>query len=298
MKIIQSFWSKPSLHSDTLLVDARFNGGWPHRMVNYYSWAFSCLQLCKLYKEVELVTDDIGKEILVDKMRLPYTNISLALNDIDSYNHGLWTFGKVCAYGSQNGPFLHVDHDVFLWKELEQHVAGAALAAQHLELKGQPYSNMFLHICDTFRNVPSYFRPLYDMGFSPSWNTGVFGGNNIPFIQSYCAEVYSFLNRNKADVERAVKMNAGEFSVVIEQVILYAYAKHLGEDVNCLFPPCDSVPDEIGYFPLSGEDKDFVHCIGGYKKDRISYSFLEWKLKEYYPEYFERINYLVADSEI
>src|SRR5689334_17471879 len=122
MKIVQSFWSRPSLHSNTVLVDARFNGGWPHRLVNYYSWAFSCLQLCKFYKEVELVTDDWGKELLVNKLGLPYTKVSLALNEIDGFDQGLWVLGKICAYRCQEEPFLHIDHDVFLWKELDRNL--------------------------------------------------------------------------------------------------------------------------------------------------------------------------------
>jgi hypothetical protein len=97
MKIIQSFWTKPFLQSPDLQ-DSRMNGGWPARKYNYFSWALSCLQLCRYYQNVELVTDDLGKFILIEKLKLPYTSVKTELNRINDYNAGLWALGKICAY--------------------------------------------------------------------------------------------------------------------------------------------------------------------------------------------------------
>ncbi|MGO4294308.1 DUF6734 family protein [Chitinophaga sp. RAB17] len=298
MKIVQSFWSKPSRQSNSQLVDARFNGGWLHRSLNYYSWALSCLQLRKYYDSVELVTDEWGKEILIDKLNLPYTKVTVALDELNRFDAGMWTMGKVYAYGLQQEPFIHVDSDVFIWKPFEDDIVNAALVAQNLEEKGQGYSESFLTVCDTFSHVPEYFQPLYDQGFSPSANAGILGGNNIPFMQNYVREVFSFLDNNKKDLDSMIRQNAGNFSVVCEQVIFYSYAKHCGVDIGYLLPATPSLPPDIGYFHMAEQNRGLVHCVSFYKRDLLSYATLKWRLWENYPAYYNKINKLIADAEI
>src|SRR5215213_9355428 len=105
MKIVQSFWTKPFLQAGEFLIDSRMNGGWLDRKYNYFSWALSCLQLRKYYSEVELVTDNLGKFILIDCMQLPYTKVVVRLNEIDHYDSSLWALGKIFAYSLQTTPF-------------------------------------------------------------------------------------------------------------------------------------------------------------------------------------------------
>ena len=299
MKIIQSFWSKPFTRSDSLLIDARFNGGWPHRIMNYYSWALSCLQLCKFYDSVELVTDKLGKEILIDKLKLPYTRVTVALNDIDVYNEAFWALGKLYAYGLQKEPFLHVDGDIFIWKEFGDEIMNAALISQNLETKIPASQGVHKAIWQKFTYLPDYFKGLYDQEYGNCSNAGILGGNDFLFFENYVKEAFAFLDKNMQGIDSSmVDLNSGHLNVIFEQVIFYAYAKYCRKEVTYLFPEAELIPPEIGYFHAAARNRHFVHCFGFYKNIRIAYSFLEWKLKEFYPIYYKRITDMVAASEI
>ncbi len=106
MKIIQSFWSKPSYKKKNVKLHDRNNGGWTDKKYNYFSWALSCLQFRKYYDDVELITDEIGYNILIEKLKLPYTKVDVCLDKINHYHEDLWALGKIYAYSIQNTPFI------------------------------------------------------------------------------------------------------------------------------------------------------------------------------------------------
>src|SRR5690606_16040331 len=118
MKIIQSFWSKPSFHDKQDYTNARKFGGWLNFRYFLISTSFSCLTLRKHHKQIELYTDAVGHEIFINTLKLPYDDISLALNQLDNEDHKLWILGKVMAIRMQTRPFIHVDNDAYLWKQL------------------------------------------------------------------------------------------------------------------------------------------------------------------------------------
>lgn len=93
------------------------NEYWIDPVFHYLSWALSCLQLRQLYPEVELYTDDMGCQLLLEEFRLPYTNVNLTLNGFPFPSY-LRSASKLKTYALQEGPLLHIDGDVFLSKEL------------------------------------------------------------------------------------------------------------------------------------------------------------------------------------
>jgi hypothetical protein len=80
MKIVQTLWTKPIFNNDSSDIRHRFNGGWLSWKYYYFAWALSCLRFREYYKEVELVTDNLGKKILVDGIGLPYTSVKVELD--------------------------------------------------------------------------------------------------------------------------------------------------------------------------------------------------------------------------
>jgi len=130
MRIIQSFWSKPLRVSEDPSRAAKMNFGWPVRKYNYFSLALSCLQLASYYPDLELVTDDFGENLLIHKLQLPYKSVRSELNKLDDYHSGLWALGKIYSYSIQDGPFLHVDSDLFIFREFDRNIGSARLVAQ------------------------------------------------------------------------------------------------------------------------------------------------------------------------
>ncbi|SKA48609.1 hypothetical protein SAMN04488128_1155 [Chitinophaga eiseniae] len=299
MKIVQSFWTKPFLRSPDLLKDTRLNGGWPSRKYNYFSWALSCLQLRSFYDEVELVTDDLGKLMLIDKIGLPYTNVRVVMDKLDNYNPGLWALGKVYTYSIQDRPFLHVDNDVFIWQPFEDRVMSAPLAAQNLEGAASSYAATFNDICDKFPYIRPGIRELYGKKIIECSNAGILGGSDIAFFQEYTAEVFHFLKQNEEHLDHhMMHMNSTYINVVYEQVFFYWMAQAQQREVTYLFPDVIDFPNYIGYFHEALPNKNFVHCLGVFKQIRHVCNMLSRELKHRYPEYYYRIQELVASSEI
>ena len=116
MKILQTFWTGPTgVNKENLL---GIQAGWLSCEYHWMSWALSCLQAKSVFGSINLVTDKAGKEILVDLLQLPYTNVSTALQTtLDDYHPGLWALAKIYTYSIQTDPFLHLDGDVFLWQK-------------------------------------------------------------------------------------------------------------------------------------------------------------------------------------
>ena len=53
-----------------------------------------------------------------------------SLNIVASDFHQQGALGKLIAYSIQDGPFVHIDNDVFLWKPLPQELLQAPVFAQ------------------------------------------------------------------------------------------------------------------------------------------------------------------------
>lgn len=299
MKIIQSFWTKPFLQSADFLQDSRLNGGWPARKYNYFSWALSCLQLSKFYDEVELVTDDLGKFILIDKLQLPYTSITVRLNEIDKYDATLWALGKVYAYSLQETPFLHVDSDIFIWKKFDDRVSKAALMAQNQECYSPEYAITFNDICKKFPYMPKYLKKLQGSKYISCSNAGMIGGNDVDFFKTYTREIFNFIDENNESIKTNIKqINSSYLNVIYEQVIYDHLARKNKKKITYYFPEHKEVPKYLGFFHAADANSGIVHCLGTYKRNRLVYKLMEIKLKTLYPEYYHRIVNLVDSMEL
>ncbi len=299
MKIVQSFWTKPFLQSDDAVAGNRLNGGWVSREYNYYSWALSCLQLKKYYSEVEIVTDALGKEILIDKLKLPYTNVVTELDQLANQHEALWALGKIHAYKIQRKPFLHVDNDIFIWQPFESRVQNAGLTAQNTEMTTEVYMNTFNFILKNFSYIPDCIKELQGSRYIPCVNAGILGGSDLKFYEEYTTEVYDFLGKNDAVLRRSLdKIDVGYINVFFEQAIFYGLAGKGNKKVQCLFPEAVNTPLDIGFMHLAGQNKGFVHSYAVFKRRRILYSMVEMKLRMLYPGYYKRIKQLINSYEL
>ena len=154
MKIIQSFWSKPSLYS-TDDKNARYNGGWLSKKYAFYSYALSAMTIKKYYNNLELYTDDVGFNLFNNILQLPYNKIHISLNTLNSYNPKLWAIGKITACSIQEEPFIHIDNDIFLWEKINYKIANYDLITQNLEIDYPNYSSAFNFINKKFRSIPN-----------------------------------------------------------------------------------------------------------------------------------------------
>jgi len=299
MRIIQSFWSKPLRVSEDPSRAAKMNFGWPVRKYNYFSLALSCLQLASYYPDLELVTDDFGENLLIHKLQLPYKSVRSELNKLDDYHSGLWALGKIYSYSIQDGPFLHVDSDLFIFREFDRNIGSARLVAQNKETGILEYTNAFRQVCRDFSYIPDVFRASMNAPVLSCCNAGIMGGTDIGFFKDFASEVFAFLDRSPELVDsRLARYDPGNFNIVIEQMLFFLLAENKGIPIEYLFPGVSAIPPYLGHFHSVERNRGVVHALSHYKREEVVFRLVERNLEVKYPEFHRRILHLMETCQI
>lgn len=282
MKIIQSFWSGKINHI------TENNFGWVSSKYNLLSWILSVNQLRKYYEDVELYTDALGAEILIDRLKLPYTKVHVVLNELDGYHRDLWAISKIKTYSLQNEPFLHVDGDAFIWSAFPDDLMRAQLITQNLEVTTDYYKKMWVNIESHLDYIPDVLETYKNTRDGFACNMGIVGGVDIDFYKDYTAEAFKFVDENTSAWD---KIDNNNFNIFFEQLLFYELAKKQNKQVDYLF---DEIPDDnkyvgFGDFDKVPKEKTFLHLLGNYKKDVFTTRTMESYVLKYYPEYYERL---------
>ena len=298
MKIIQSLWTKP------LEIDVRRNkvsGGWPSWKHYWYSWVLSTWQAHLTHGRVDLVTDRVGAQILVEELALPFRQVSVALEDVpDAVHPALWAYGKILAYEQQVEPFIHIDSDVFLWKPLPERITTAAVAAQHYEWAPQypPFHDIYTRPRKTMRalmlHLPGAWSPHAEDDHAIIM--GIFGGNDLDTIREYCRQARGFVEHldNRAGWQAIASSGRGDLGIriigwsnmLMEQQTAYCVARQRGVNLTMLFEK-----DMMSEIDSVGNDLGYTHVMG-YKKKPADDDFiqrLERRVRESYPAAYDRI---------
>lgn len=289
MKIVHSFWSKPTFGSSSEM--EKNDGGFRHFKYHWMSWALSCLTFKELYGEIELVTDKKGKHILIDKLKLPYTSVRVELDVLNHYPNQLWAIGKLYAYQLQDKPFVHVDGDVYCWDRLGKDIENAELIGQHLDIDESHYHHSLNHL----KGIDFYMPRELEMDFSTNkrfdaTNAGILGGNNLDFFQEFVERAFYFINQNLSKVS---KINTGgSFAILYEQYLFSVMARNKGLEIKHLLKENEDEIIHLSDFMNRFYPKKFVHLLGESKLVMECCRELELNLSSDYPEWYDRINSL------
>ena len=272
-KIVYSLWTKPS-------------GNILENAVNWYSpksqllcLALTVLKSKEFFKEIELVTDSEGWEI-IKKLNLPFTSVKTILDDIPKEQHGFWALGKIYAYKAQDKPFVHLDNDAILWKGIPDWALNSEVFVQNTEDE-KWFEDVYMPEVNHAKKILKYFPPNWNIT-KEAFCTGIFGGTNIEFIQEYCNEALRFINdkKNKSGWESIT--NKGSYCIIFEQYILACIAQN--KKANVTFFDKHLIKENL-------ENLGYTH-IWGAKKEAGIEKILEDSLKKHYPEYVEQVNKL------
>ncbi|MFA6831853.1 MAG: DUF6734 family protein [Bacteroidaceae bacterium] len=290
MKIIQSFWTGGN---DCL----KNSFGWLSPVYNFLSWIISCNQLRCYYDDVILVTDRQGYDMLINKLRLPYTDAVVSLDDLNGYNPNLWALAKIKAYQTFDTPFIHVDGDVFIWTKIDKNLKGHDLIVQNIETTSAYYGNMWNYIRPSIDYMPEVIK-RFDLHIdSKAYNMGIFGGTDINFIQHYAKEAFAFVDNN---LEKVNKLENTNFNIFFEQVLLYEMAKKEKKSTSCFINEDigDNQYHDFANFDEVPDKRNYLHLLGFYKKQLQICKKMESYVIRFYPEYYKRLEDLLQMKEL
>lgn len=292
MRVIQSFWSKPAFHSVQNYSNARKFGGWLNFKYFLISAAYSCLTLKKHNKKIYLYTDTQGSELMGDLLDLPYNDISLSLNDLESEDHRLWIRGKMHVIEQQSEPFIHVDNDIYMWEPLP---SPKKFIVQSRFPIWAEYKLSLNEILANFDYIPECLqeRPTEKTMVA---NVGLIGGYDIEFFQRFCEYSRNLLERNRKFLPI---INIGGFNQMMEEYLFTSMLRHESRDVFYLMESFkSSFPPSHLNFSLVPIVYRYIHLIGNQKQSPFACEQLELRLKYEFPEKYKRVLKVIQDLEV
>lgn len=257
------------------------------------SWALSSLTISKFYPDLHLVTDEIGKHILIDRLNLPYSSFSLEFNEYKSIvKDEPWPMRKLFVYSLQKKPFLHVDGDIYIWKEFPKSMLNAPLVAQNIDFNLSFYLEAYRFLSSSSLQLPDELMNLREVYGS---NAGIMGGNNHAFFDEIFSVAKQILLKNE---DRIVSTNLDYLGTFLEQSLFFYYAKSNGIDINYLFDfivseeNCPSLQE----FSRLPNQCDFIHLMRG-KSNSLLLNFLSQRIQLDHPEASDAIKDYLNESE-
>lgn len=285
-KLVHSLWTQPYLSSNF-----RVNGGYKNQ---YYFFLSAVLSFHSFKKSIpnskfELVTDDYGKQLLVDELGLPYDSVDLKLNNVMA-NNDVWSIGKLHAF-QQDEPFLHVDFDAYLFKPLSDKFLNADVIVCNDENDYPIYNNSINQIVGDVIISDNIYKNVfndYELKNSVcSYNMGIFGGNNVKLIKEYSERSLKMFELNKYSF---LMGNNPALTCFIEQIYLAYFLKEKNVLPDCLLE-YNWIHNQKEHIK-SASNVGFTHLVAESKKNSEILKSLENRVKEDHPEYFQKLQIL------
>jgi hypothetical protein len=296
MKVIQTFWSKSHNIFDAL----KTSYGWASPEYHWMGFALSCLKAKELYGKVELITNDIGKSILVDSLKLPYDSVNISLDtSLKKYPPELWALAKIQSYSIPQEPFFHLDGDVILGKKLSADALKAPLIAQNIEKSPFYYKDILAQINLHFDYIPDFLKKEnYENVDFYAINAGVLGGSDLDFIKFYCEEAFRFVDKNLHNLHK-ITMPIAYLNFIYEQFFFYQLAQEKHQNIACYSEPIVEDPtykDFINF--LDYPEVNIMHPVGNFKNYPTVCNHYARILQKEYPTYYYRIVKLLTDNRV
>lgn len=211
----------------------------------------------------KLVTDELGKKYLIDNFGMPYDEVTTELEHAE-INPFLWGMAKMYAFSIQKEPFIYVDLDAFLFKDIDYSLKTTDIFFQNREKEyytaWDTFSRFRNYFVDNDIVIREYWNVVGENRYGDAYNTAVFGGNDLDLIKRSTEAVINYTAKNMAGVND--KYIGDRLSVFMEQVYLLYYLKfkklvHIKQDIT----------ERLDYYKVWHDD--YVHLVS-YEKFNLA----------------------------
>jgi hypothetical protein len=179
-----------------------------------------------------LITDQPGKELLIDTFHLPYTDVRVmlgeTLSDFPVVSDGI---AKVLSWACLEEPFLFVDESVFLWEKLSCEKLGTDVVILNEATEREAVVMPLFDIQGKWHSLPGYF--FGNEYPRRSFSTGVVGARHGKLFHEYASSIKEILKAN-ADVLDPCAFNRSVIDPLIEEYFFAQYVRKKGMSVQAL----------------------------------------------------------------
>lgn len=232
---------------------------WVNKFMFYHTYALSALLVNKHYPgKTTLVTDAFGKELLIDKLELPYDQVIVCLDRLNTYPKEFWALGKIYTYSLFSEPFIHLDFDFLLASSFDPAFTEAELVAymnEHDSNRQKPYRTCVENYFLNYKVDPSirkYFIDYQGIAF----NAGVFGGTKFDLFKELWAITKAIIDQNIEQIWVDALADPRSFymtNVILEQYLFACLAREKQLTVACLHNNENLLEDDDNFW-LSGNN--------------------------------------------
>jgi hypothetical protein len=226
----------------------------------------------KHFGKAKLITNNYGKEILIDKFKVPFTEVSTELEGV-TIPEGLWAYSKLHSYSLQKESFIHIDIDCVLWQKPSAKQLKATMLFQHKELftTEQGYYDLLNAINPT---TVSFF--CRQANISKAYNCGIVGANDLDMVKKWKSLVDEFIFNPANAKFWESQSNKSQFNYLFEQYFIAC----LTDDVQFL----------IGENENTYKPKFKMTHLWGKTKQSPMMQKVKDRFKKEYPKDFARID--------
>lgn len=280
MLYVHSMWSKPAMKNKT---DNSYI------LKNFYIYLLSVLLIKKHGHKIELYCDKNTYEIF---SLIPYDNIHVIDFDSDGISSVFWIWAKIKAQLLINEPYVHIDGDVFLFRDIignkleSGEYSVVVQSTENDKTIGDWFNNVYVDTVNPYLKLSNKHDIEWNKYNLFAYNCGVVGFSDMKLKNIYLNKVKELLVDISNDDEFKYDGNKyGGIFMITEQALLYYIINEnnikpleilpLNKMIEYNYDWYDRLPKEIGYCHMLG--------ISKYKeniKEKIRY-----KILKYFPQY-------------
>lgn len=193
-----------------------------------------------------------------------FTSVQVVFDDLPrEYGNQVWNLSKIYAFRliSEKGiPFIHVDYDVILWEGIEGRLKKSQVFGQGHE----DNSYKWYELDKLKEHCPRLYQIKKDDYIKDALNMGIFGGNNLDFINKYANSSLEFI-LDPENKDFWLNYNGFNFywqkSTIVEQYYIVQMAKNYNQEIDTLlkfWPPCEK----------EARSKRYTHLMAGKERDK------------------------------
>jgi hypothetical protein len=261
MNIIYNFWLEPLINPN---IEKTI---WEPRLM------FQCLCLSfELMKKLDKKMFFYG-----DKKFIEYINFlglkfdKITVVDRPDYSPDLWCIMKPASILLQNEPFLLVDYDVFIFKDIFPLIENRGVVVQSVETEAV-YKYYIIGFDFIRKYLPEVFEESYGRKYFETFPgdsikaycVGILGGTDLEFLKRYATEALKIGKKcsevfEKNNIDKYTKKS---LNIITEQWLLYALALEEGQKIDTLLKYNIDKWDELS---KEAADMGFCHLLGSVK---------------------------------